>query len=67
MNLSQKQQVLEAIHSFEAVDFETAFAQKYKDTATMESVQAGDYSVADLLALGDFKMTIGRYCLLYRI
>lgn len=51
MNLSQKQQVLEAIHSFEAVDFETAFAQKYKDTATMESVQAGDYSVADLLAL----------------
>lgn len=52
MNLSQKQQVLEAIHSFEAVDFETAFAQKYKDTATMESVQAGDYSVADLLALG---------------
>lgn len=52
MNLSQKQQVLDAIHSFEAVDFETAFAQKYKDTATMESVQAGDYSVADLLALG---------------
>lgn len=51
MNLSQKQQVLDAIHSFEAVDFETAFAQKYKDTATMDSVQAGDYSVADLLAL----------------
>lgn len=51
MNLSQKQQVLDAIHSFDAVDYETAFAQKYKDTATMDSVQAGDYSVADLLAL----------------
>ena len=51
MNLSQKQQVLDAIHSFEVSDFETAFAQKYKDTATIDSVQAGDYSVADLLAL----------------
>ena len=51
MNLSQKQQVLDAIHSFETVDFETAFARKYKDTATIDSVQAEDYSVADLLAL----------------
>ena len=51
MNIPQKQQVLDAIHSFEASDFENAFAQKYKDTATLDSVQAGDYSVADLLAL----------------
>lgn len=51
MNLSQKQNILNVIESFERTDFEVAFANKYKDTATMDSVSAADYSVAELLAL----------------
>ena len=51
MNLSQKQTILNAIESFEKADFETAFAQNYKDTATIDSVSAADYSVAELFAL----------------
>ncbi len=51
MNLSQKQNLLNAIESFEKKDFETAFAQKYKDTATIDSVSVADYSVAELFAL----------------
>ena len=51
MNLSQKQSILDTIESFEKADFVTAFAQKYKDTATIDSVSASDYSVAELLAL----------------
>lgn len=51
MNLSQKQNILNTIESFEKADFETAFAQRYKDTATIDSVSAADYSVAELFAL----------------
>lgn len=51
MNLSQKQSILNTIESFEKADFETVFAQRYKDTATIDSVSAADYSVAELLAL----------------
>lgn len=51
MNLSQKQSILNVIESFEKTDFESAFAQKYKDTATIDSVSAADYSVAELFAL----------------
>lgn len=51
MNLSQKQNLLNAIESFEKTDFETAFAQKYKDTATIDSISAADYTVAELFAL----------------
>lgn len=51
MNLSQKQNLLDIIESFEKTDFETAFANKYKDTATIDSVSVADYSVAELLAL----------------
>lgn len=51
MNLSQKQNLLNAIESFEKTDFETAFAQKYKDTATIDSVSVADYSVAELFTL----------------
>lgn len=51
MNLSQKQTILNVIESFEKTDFESVFAQKYKDTATIDSVSAADYSVAELLAL----------------
>lgn len=51
MNLSQRQSILNTIESFEKADFETAFAQRYKDTATIDSVSAADYSVAELFAL----------------
>lgn len=51
MNLSQKQSLLNIIEAFEKTDFETAFANKYKDTATINSVSAADYTVAELLAL----------------
>lgn len=51
MNLSQKQSLLNLIESFEKTNFETAFANRYKDTATIDSVSAADYSVAELFAL----------------
>lgn len=51
MNLSQKQNLLNIIETFEKTDYETAFANKYKDTATIDSVSAADYTVAELLAL----------------
>jgi methyl-accepting chemotaxis protein len=51
MNLSQKQDILNLIESFERTGFETAFANKYRDTATVDSVSAADYSVAELFAL----------------
>lgn len=51
MNLSQRQQILDAILNFEKRNFEVAFTQKYKNTATIDSVQAGDYTIAELLAL----------------
>lgn len=51
MNLTQKQQLLNAIQTFEKNDYEVAFVNKYKDTATIDSVQAGDYTVAELFAL----------------
>ena len=51
MNLSQKQNILNTIESFEKADFETAFARRYKDTATIDSILAADYSVAELFAL----------------
>jgi len=51
MNLSQKQNILNVIESFEKTDFEIAFANKYKDTATIDSISAADYSVAELLTL----------------
>lgn len=51
MNLTQKQQLLNVIQTFEKNDYEVAFVNKYKDTATIDSVQAGDYTVAELLAL----------------
>ena len=51
MNLTQKQQLLNAIQTFEKNDYEVAFVNRYKDTATIDSVQAGDYTVAELFAL----------------
>jgi hypothetical protein len=51
MNLSQRQNILNTIESFEKADFETAFVQRYKDTATIDSVSAADYTVAELFAL----------------
>lgn len=51
MNISQKQQILDAIQGFKNNDFESAFAKRYTNTATVDSVQAGDYTVAELLAL----------------
>lgn len=51
MNLTQKQQLLNAIQTFEKDDYEVAFVNRYKDTATIDSVQAGDYTVAELFAL----------------
>jgi hypothetical protein len=51
MNLTQKQQLLNEIQNFEKADFEVAFTNRYKDTATIDSVQAGDYTVAELFAL----------------
>lgn len=51
MNLSQKQNILDIIESFEKTDFETAFANKYRDTATIDSISASDYTVAELFTL----------------
>ena len=51
MNLSQKQNILSEIERFEKSDFVTPFSKKYKDSATFDTISAGDYTIADLLAL----------------
>ena len=51
MNLSQRQDLLNVIQEFETKDFESEFAKKYADTATIDSVVVTDYSVAELFAL----------------
>lgn len=58
MNLSQKQSILNAIDSFEKTDFESTFAQRYKDTATVDSVVVADYSIAELFSLS--RKSVGR-------
>ena len=49
--LSQRQDLLNVIQEFETKDFESEFAKKYADTATIDSVVVTDYSVAEFFAL----------------
>lgn len=58
MNLSQRQELLNVIQDFEGKDFESVFIKKYADTATIDSIQVQDYSVAELLALS--KKAVGQ-------
>lgn len=51
MNQSQKQNILNAIQTFEKTDFETPLASRYKDQGPLEAIIVGDYSVLDALAL----------------
>ncbi|MBR2050132.1 MAG: hypothetical protein IJ957_05455, partial [Rikenellaceae bacterium] len=45
------QSILDAIVEFEKADFETPFKNKYKDTATFDSIVIADYSIAELFAM----------------
>ena len=51
MNANQRQNILDAIVEFEKSDFETPFKNKYKDTATFDSIVVADYSIAELFAM----------------
>lgn len=51
MNANQRQSILDAIVEFEKADFETPFKNKYKDTATFDSIVIADYSIAELFAI----------------
>lgn len=51
MNATQRQNILDAIVEFRKTDFDTAFQNKYKDTATIDNLVIADYSIAELLAL----------------
>lgn len=51
MNANQRQNILDAIVEFEKTDFETPFKNKYKDTATFDSIVVADYSIAELFAM----------------
>ena len=51
MNANQRQSILDAIVEFEKADFETPFKNKYKDTATFDSIVIADYSIAELFAM----------------
>lgn len=51
MNANQRQSILDAIVEFEKADFETPFKNKYKDTATFDSIVIADYSITELFAM----------------
>ena len=51
MNANQRQSILDAIVEFEKADFETPFKNKYKDTATFDSIVIADYSIAELFVI----------------
>ena len=51
MNVTQRQSILDAIVEFEKADFNTPFQNKYKDTATIDSIVVADYSIAEIFAL----------------
>lgn len=51
MNSVQRQKILDAIVKFQHTDIETPFQNKYKNTATIETVTIADYSIAELFAL----------------
>lgn len=51
MNATQRQSILDAIVEFEKADFNTPFQNKYKDTATIDSIVVADYSIAEIFAL----------------
>lgn len=51
MNATQRQSILDAIEEFEKADFDTPFQNKYKDTATIDSIVVADYSIAEIFAL----------------
>ena len=51
MNTNQRQSILNAIERFNNSDFEQAFRNKYKDETTVETIFAGDYSIAEIFRL----------------
>ncbi len=62
MNANQRQSILNAIAEFRKLDSETPFKEKFKDTASIDSVYYGDYTLPELFTtsekaiqlLGDF-------------
>ena len=51
MNVTQRQSILDAIVEFEKADYNTPFQNKYKDTATINSIVVADYSIAEIFTL----------------
>lgn len=51
MNRSQKQAILDCIENFESNDYKKIFSERYKDDATPESMEYGDYNVSEILSL----------------
>lgn len=48
MNTEQRQDLLNAIAEFKKTDFDTPFKEKFKDTASIDSMRFGDYSIEEL-------------------
>lgn len=51
MNRSQKQAILDSIEGFESNDYKKIFSERYKDDATPESMECGDYNVSEIISL----------------
>ena len=51
MNATQRQSILDAIMEFEKADFNTPFQNRYKDTATIDSIVVADFSIAEIFTL----------------
>lgn len=48
MNTEQRQDLLNAIAEFKKTDFDTPFKEKFKNTASIDSMRFGDYSIDEL-------------------
>lgn len=48
MNDKQRQNILDTIESYKKADFEASFKTKYKDTALIDSVVVGNYTISEL-------------------
>ena len=51
MNDKQRQNILDTIESYKKADFEASFKTKYKDTALIDSVVVGNYTISELFFL----------------
>ncbi len=53
MNTNQRQSILNEITEFRKLDSETPFKEKFKDTASVDSVCYGDYTLPDLFTTAE--------------